>query len=184
MREWTIVIPVKGTDAAKSRLGATRELARAIAQDTVDAALQVAPVIVVTAAAPTDFPGTRVVPDPGLGLAAAVGAGIAAASGPVAVLLGDLPALRPEELRSALLAASTLDRAFVADAEGTGTSLITSVADHAAAFGEGSAQRHRDAGYVELDVEPGSGLRSDVDTPDQLERLRERVGPRTRSQLP
>jgi len=184
VREWTIVIPVKGTDAAKSRLGATRELARAIAQDTVDAALQVAPVIVVTAASPTDFPGARVVADPGRGLAAAVGAGIAHAGGAVAVLLGDLPALRPEELRSALVAASTLDRAFVPDAEGSGTSLITSTTDHAAAFGAGSAQRHRDAGYVELDVPPSSGLRSDVDTPDQLESLRDRVGPRTRAQLP
>jgi len=182
--EWTIVVPVKGTPAAKSRLGASPALAEAIALDTVEAALAVAPVIVVTpVAARFEALGATVVSDPGGGLAAAIDAGIAAASGSVAVLLGDLPALRPEELRAALDAAAAHARAFVADSEGTGTALITSTTDHAPAFGAGSAQRHRDAGYVELDVPSDSGLRSDVDTVEQLAALAGRVGDRTRTQL-
>ena len=48
LTDWTVVIPVKGTPDAKSRLGASAEMAMAIALDTVEAALMVAPVIVVT----------------------------------------------------------------------------------------------------------------------------------------
>ena len=181
---WTIVIPVKGTDAAKSRLHATRELARAIAQDTVEVALIVAPVIVVTAASAHDFPGASVIADPGTGLDGAIAAGLAAVDGPVAVLLGDLPALQPEELADALRRASLLGRSFVPDADGTGTTLIASTTDHAPAFGGGSAERHRAVGYVEIEVGAESGLRRDVDTREQLEALRGRLGVRTRAQLP
>ena len=185
LSQWTIVVPVKGTVAAKSRLAATAELALAIALDTVEAALAVAPVIVVTpAAAPFAALGARVVADPGGGLSAAIDTGIAVAQGNIAVLLGDLPALRPEELQTALDAAAAHPRAFVPDADGTGTVLITSTTDHASAFGAGSAQRHREAGYVELDLPADSGLRSDVDTAEQLERLRGRLGKRTTAQLP
>ena len=185
LSQWTIVIPVKGTPGAKSRLGAGPALAEAIALDTVEAALAVAAVIVVTPSG-REFEalGARVVADPGGGLAAAVEVGIASARGNVAVLLGDLPALQAADLRAALDAASTQKRSFVPDREGTGTVLIASTTDHAAAFGEGSAQRHRDAGYVELDVDPDSALRSDVDTVEQLERLGTRVGKRTTAQLP
>ena len=177
------MIPVKGTAGAKSRLGASTALAEAIALDTIRAAVEVAPVVVVTASL-ADFPGARVVGDPGTGLNAAVEAGIASIDGPVAVLLGDLPALQPAELRTALDAARAHDRAFVPDAEGTGTSLIASTTDHAPAFGAGSAQRHRDAGYERLEVSESSGLRRDVDTPDQLAALGDRVGPRTRTRQP
>lgn len=180
---FTIVIPVKGTDAAKSRLGATRELARAIAQDTFEAALAVAPIIVVTAASARDFPGATVIADPGRGLDAAIAAGIASATGNVAVLLGDLPALLPDELSAALAIAETLERSFVPDADGTGTTLIASTTDHAPAFGAGSAARHRAAGYAEIELSRDSGLRRDVDTREQLESLHERVGPRTRALL-
>lgn len=181
---WTIIIPVKGTDAAKSRLGATRELARAIAQDTVEAALAVAPVVVVTAASPSDFAGATVIADPGAGLGAAIELGLANASGNVAVLLGDLPALEPHELADALAVAETHGRSFVPDADGTGTTLLASTTDHAPAFGGGSAARHRAAGYVEIELDADSGLRRDVDTREQLEALRDRLGIRTRAHLP
>ncbi|TBN56109.1 2-phospho-L-lactate guanylyltransferase [Glaciihabitans arcticus] len=183
MVDWTIVIPVKGTVGAKSRLGASAALAEAIALDTIRAALEVAPVIVVTASTSV-FAGTRIVADPGTGLNAAIGAGIKAADGPVAVLLGDLPALLPAELRAALDAASAHPRAFVPDAEGAGTVLLTSTIGHTPAFGQGSAQRHREAGYVELELPADSGLRRDVDTPEQLAGLGERLGAATRAALP
>lgn len=185
MLHWTIVIPVKGTSAAKSRLGGGDHLAVAIAADTVEAARAVARVIVVTdPAAAEHFTGVEIVADPGRGLGAAVSAGISAAGdGPVAVMLGDLPALTPDELRDALRVAEQQPKSMVPDAEGEGTTLITALdpADHAPAFGPGSRAAHGAAGYRELTV--GPGLRSDVDTPEQLAALAGRLGPKTTAAL-
>ncbi|HEY5320666.1 MAG TPA: hypothetical protein VIJ76_07300, partial [Galbitalea sp.] len=94
MPEWTVVIPVKGTPDAKSRLGASPALVRAIAVDTVAAvtSLEASRVIVVTSpAAAPDFEslGATVIPDTATSLNSAIALGIAAAGdGPVAVLLG------------------------------------------------------------------------------------------------
>ena len=185
MPEWTIVVPVKGTASAKSRLGGSPELALAIALDTVAAALEVAPVIVVTPLAePFVVLGATVVADGRSGLSAAIRQGVnAAGDGAVAVLLGDFPAMQPAELGSALAAAGRHPLAFVPDADGTGTVLVTALraADHAPAFGPGSAALHRAAGYVELDVPVSAGLRRDVDTPADLAALGDRLGERTRS---
>ncbi|MCD2441124.1 2-phospho-L-lactate guanylyltransferase [Agromyces sp. SYSU K20354] len=94
----------------------------------------------------------------------------------IAVLLGDLPALRPEELDAALDAASRHPLAFVRDADGTGTTLATAApagASGAAAFephfGPDSAARHLAAGFVELAASDLTGLTRDVDTVDALE---------------
>ncbi len=187
MTDWVVVVPVKGTAGSKSRLDASLELARAIALDTVEVALTVAPVVVVTdAASATDFVslGARVVDDPGAGLNAAIAAGVDAAGVGVAtaVLLGDHPALRSEELRDALAAASGVPRALVADADGTGSALTTALPGerHQFEFGEGSRQAHAAAGYLELEGN-WPGLRRDVDTAADLEGLN--LGPRTRSAL-
>jgi 2-phospho-L-lactate guanylyltransferase len=196
--EWTVVVPVKGTVAAKSRLGASRELAIAIALDTVAGAISAAGnVIVVTSrAVASEFEalGARVVMDPGGGLGGAVAAGIAAAldsaldsavpaaeAVAIAVLLGDVPALQPRELRAALMAAESHPLSFVADADGTGTVLIAALdgRGHTPAFGPDSRARHVAAGYVELPVDAASGLRRDVDTPEQLDALAGRLGART-----
>ncbi|MGO4859747.1 2-phospho-L-lactate guanylyltransferase [Arthrobacter sp. 2MCAF14] len=182
---WTIVVPVKGTAAAKSRLGADSGLARAIALDTVAAALPVGRVVVITsAAAAADFRalGAETVLDPGQGLSAAVLQGIEAAGpGRVAVLQGDLPALTSAELKAALSLAASAELAFIADAAGTGTTLITALVPerHRPAFGEGSRVAHGAAGYIELYVDKTSGLRCDVDTWADLERLEGRLGRRT-----
>lgn len=187
MPDWTVVVPVKGTVASKSRLGASAELALAIALDTVEAALGAADVLVVTSpsiAASFEVLGARVVHDSGTGLAAAVEQGIAAAgAGRVAVLLGDVPALQSRELEDALELAAQHQRAFVADADAQGTVLITALVatDHRPAFGPSSRAAHLAAGYLELDFNPDSGLRRDVDTPAQLASLADRLGPRTRS---
>jgi 2-phospho-L-lactate guanylyltransferase len=185
MSEWTIVVPVKGTPSAKSRLGGSPELALAIALDTVAAALQVAPVIVVTAqGGPFEELGARVIADPQSGLSAAIREGVnAAGEGAVAVLLGDLPAMQPAELAAALAGAGRHPLAFVPDADGDGTVLITALraADHAPAFGQDSRALHLAAGYRELDVPADSGLRRDVDTPAQLASLAGSLGTRTSS---
>jgi 2-phospho-L-lactate guanylyltransferase len=206
--EWTVVIPVKGTPDAKSRLGASPELVRAIAVDTVAAVVAVAEracpeevalrpsrrveaprIIVVTSPSTApDFEalGATVIPDTATSLNSAIALGIAAAGdGPVAVLLGDLPALRPAELAAALKLAAGHPLAMVPDADDTGTVLITALraADHAPAFGANSRALHRAAGYVELDLPADSGLRRDVDTPSQLSELASRLTPRTRTLL-
>jgi 2-phospho-L-lactate guanylyltransferase len=86
----------------------------------------------------------------------------------VAALVGDLPALRPEELADALTAAAGHPRAFVPDAEGAGTTLLAvrPGVSLAPAFGAGSAARHG-SGAVALDA--GPGLRRDVDTAADLQ---------------
>jgi len=206
---WTLVLPVKGGPTAKSRLGAPPELATAIALDCLDAVLgcpDVAPAVVVTAddaaAADARAAGADVVreSDPGAGLRAALRDGLAAAAGPVAVLLADLPALRPADLSAALRAAARALRepgpgpqagpdapgaapamAFVPDADRTGTVLLAGL-DPAAvrpAFGPGSAAGHTRSGARRLDL-PLPRLRRDVDTREDLATaLALGVGPRT-----
>jgi len=180
--EFTIVIPVKGTSAAKSRMGTgdNSVLALAMALDTVEAALQVAPVVVVTAdAEPFRVLGARVILDPGMGLNGAIDAALEQVSGPTAVLLGDHPALRPTELADALGLASGYTRALVADADGEGSALTTSLGAHELRFGADSRARHIAEGYVEL-VGDWPGLRRDVDTVEQLAELNY-LGARTRA---
>src|SRR5690606_32503797 len=103
-------------------------------QDTVRAAVAcpvVASVVVVTddetvAAAVTAL-GARCVPDrPAAGLNPALVHGAAGVPGDWgrAALTADLPALRPSELAEALRQASGDGPAFVADAAGTGTTLL------------------------------------------------------------
>jgi 2-phospho-L-lactate guanylyltransferase len=86
----------------------------------------------------------------------------------VAALVGDLPALRPDELSAALLAAAAQPRAHVADEQGTGTTLLTARPREPLLpeFGPGSAARHHCAGAARLDA--GPGLRLDVDTAADL----------------
>ena len=132
-------------------------LARALAIDTVTAAAEaVGPhhVVVVTsdaevleAVAPV---GVGRADDPGRGLNEAVHAALGdlPSDQPAAVLLGDVPALRPPDLRAALVAGDACDRWFVPDAEGTGTVLLgaRTAATVRPAFGSGSAGRHESGG--------------------------------------
>ena len=73
------------------------------------------------------------------------------------------------------------DKAFVADAEGTGTTLVAvrDPASFVSHFGAGSRAAHVAAGIVEITLEVSS-LRRDVDTADDLAAARLLgVGPRT-----
>lgn len=195
---WSIVIPVKGGDTAKSRLGADSRrlgLAGAFALDTVRVVVgseAVRDVLVVTdPATGRAFRalGARVVPDPGRGLVAAISAGLEAVSGArsgAAILLGDLPALRSDDLTEFLSAARLVPAAIAADANGTGTSISTarSGSRHRVRFGADSRRRHRQAGYVDLTHLAPASLRSDVDTPDDLAIVRRlRVGRSTTAVL-
>lgn len=184
---WRLVVPVKEAHLAKTRLVAPTpvsrpELARALALDTLHAVCRALPpedVYVVTSDQVVRGVcaawGVSLVPDPGKGLNAAVQRGIAAAresfsgsgSGrePVAVgvLLGDLPALRPEDLLVALAACGQHEQAVVPDLSGTGTVLLTATGGTLPdpSFGPGSAARHAEVATVlPLDL---PRLRQDVD---------------------
>lgn len=182
---WTVVIPVKGTSRAKSRLApavtddARAVLARAFALDTIAAALAAASVdrVVVVGDDPSLAGAAEFLREPAgpaRGLLPAIRHGIVHArrevDTPVAVLLGDLPALRPQELDAALGAAARHPLAFVRDADGTGSTLASAGAGVAfePQFGPESAARHTAAGFVELEASAWPGLVRDVDTVDAL----------------
>lgn len=178
---WTVIIPVKRLEAAKSRLrpelANVPELALAFAMDTVAAAVaasNVAEVIVVTSDARVLASmkplGVTVVDDPGPNLNAAIAAGIERASGCIAVITGDLPALRPADLAVALALAEAADRAMVADHSGTGTTLIAAMNASLLhpQFGRASRDLHEKSGHTVLDIPIDSPLRWDVDTADDL----------------
>jgi 2-phospho-L-lactate guanylyltransferase len=199
-----VVVPVKDAAAGKTRLAGALDdrsrtaLARAMALDTIAAAAAceaVGVVVVVTGDAVVTAEASggrllangaavRVIPEPShagarSGLDAAADAGVAhartaAPAAPVAVLLGDLPALRPEDLGSALVAAEAHPRAMVADAPGTGTTLLTLAAATPlhSRFGAGSAAAHKGLGYVPLDIFEASTLHRDIDLPADLDALR------------
>jgi 2-phospho-L-lactate/phosphoenolpyruvate guanylyltransferase len=175
---WTVIIPAKALPEAKSRLlpassddAAHRQLVEAIRADTVAAAQatpEVARVLLVA-----DRPageGVLVQVRPGLNAALTEGAEYAARSWPddgVATLVGDLPALRPDELSAALAGAAEHAHAFVPDAAGTGTTLLTAAPGRVLrpAFGPGSAVRHA---ATAARIAAGPGLRHDVDTTEDL----------------
>lgn len=202
---WSIVVPVKRLAVAKTRLyGAgvalpeRRALVLALAADTVTAALAsaaVGRVFVVTdepeAADLMRTAGAVVLPDrpdAGLNPAVAYGAAVAAEQAPAdgaAVLASDLPALRPGELAEALAAAGAHPRAFVADAAGLGTALLTAAPGHPLdpRYGPASRHAHAGSGAVELTGDWPS-LRRDVDTPHDLTAARALgVGSATRDVL-
>jgi 2-phospho-L-lactate guanylyltransferase len=196
---WILVIPVKRTAIAKSRLAAAYpqhrpELARAFAVDTTAAALDsplVYAVLVVTddpvVSADVTAIGAHVVPDlPGVGLNGALehGAAVAAAQYPgmgIAALSADLPALRPAEL-SAVLAACTADRSFVIDEPGTGTTMLAAGPGIPLdpRFGVGSALAHQTSGALPIALTSIDSVRRDVDTAaDLAHAVQLGVGPAT-----
>jgi 2-phospho-L-lactate guanylyltransferase len=199
---WTVVVPVKGGPAAKSRLsplGARRlAVAAAVAADTMAtlrSTSRVSGLLVVTrdpqAAATAEALGALIVTEPAAGLDAAVAAGLRVAPRhrPCAVVLADLPALRPADVADVLdrCAAALLGgavRVVVPDVEGDGTVLMAG--GHPAAlhpsFGPGSAARHASGGLL-LPI-LNDRVRRDVDTPDDLSTaVRLGVGPATRAAL-
>lgn len=103
-------------------------------------------------------------------------------AGPIGVLQADLPALRPTELADALgqalsaFRAGLAQRAFCADGQGQGTTLLLASprVELAPAFGVGSAGSHERSGALRL-VGAWPGLRRDVDRPEDL-RLAVRIG--------
>jgi 2-phospho-L-lactate guanylyltransferase len=187
---WTVIVPVKELHLAKSRLGelgviARRQLARAFALDTVDAALRcpwVGAVVVVTNESVGSVfrdRGCAVVPDvPDAGLNPALafaGEQVRARSpqAALAAISSDLPSVRPDDL-SAVLGVAPQRAWFVSDSHRIGTTMLGSPsgAEWQPAFGGASRAAHLERGNVEVDVPGLERLRLDVDTTADLETAR------------
>lgn len=200
---WAIVVPIKRLAIAKTRLAdvadVRADLALAMALDTVAAAhacATVHQVVVVTdepsAAEALTSIGALVVADtPDAGLNPALRHGALAAAGTsarcgVAALSSDLPALRSVDLDGVLAAAADHPSCIVADADETGTTLLTArdVDAFAPRFGARSRQAHVDNGAYDLTAAAAASLRRDVDTLDDLRSAVELgVGPATAAAL-
>jgi 2-phospho-L-lactate guanylyltransferase len=201
LQEVGLIIAVKRLSAAKTRLapllaaGTREEVVLAMLIDTITAALAAPAVRSVTVVTPdpvaaravTDL-GAAVLTDPTpAGHPNPLNNAIAAAESAVgkdvtniAVLQGDLPALRTVELTEAIDAARIHARSFIADRHRTGTAALFAFgAPLDPRFGSDSARRHADSGAFELTAS-WPGLRCDIDTPDDLNvALRLGVGPTT-----
>jgi 2-phospho-L-lactate guanylyltransferase len=181
--QWSLVVPVKRLEVAKSRISlgtADRaDLALAMATDTVAAAVActlVSHVVVVTddarAIAALSGPDVTIVADePDSGLNPALRHGAAAADGRrIVAVSADLPALTATDLATVLVAASRHSSGVVADQTGTGTTVLTaaSAAAFAPSFGAASFAAHRRAGSVDLTAIAAPSVRRDVDTVEEL----------------
>lgn len=185
---YAVLLPVKPPAYGKSRLvglpdAERRRLAEAFALDTATSCLEAAHVAAVLAI--TDDAlfsshlaalGCAAIPDGVAGdLNGTLRQGAAEAHRrwpaltPVA-LCGDLPALRATDLDAALAAAAETAPAmrYVADADGSGTTLFTAAYDaFTPRFGSGSREQHDLLGATPIDGDLAS-LRHDVDDLEAL----------------
>lgn len=183
---WTILVPVKETHLAKSRLtefdSAERSaLALAFALDTLSAALACRSVV--SAVAVTNDAAVRTAvrrlgaevlpdgPDAGLNPALAAAANTVRAEGRirVAALSSDLPALTAETL-SMVLDDPPAEYWFVADVRGDGTTMLgaSGAISLRPSFGPHSSAAHASNGAL-AEVRGGlERLRQDVDTKADL----------------
>jgi len=132
--------------------------------------------------------GATLVPDPGGGQGAAVRAGLAAAAlatgdaGPYLVVNADLPCVTARDLLALAGAVPDGGLALAPAADGTTNALgLASLDLFAPVYGPGSASRF--AALAASHTVEAPNLIDDVDTVADLERLRARLGPRTRAVL-
>lgn len=181
---WTVLIPMKALTEAKSRLDlpahARAELAQAMLADVISCALAVAEVrhVVVAAADPDVLAVAEALGATGEHVdAGSLNADLSKACvnstrqpGGIAIVVGDLPGLQPDDLRNALTAAPATGMAFVAGEDGGTTILLARrPVDIEPHFGANSALDH---GRVAADISTvvGPGARLDIDTAHALDR--------------
>jgi len=153
----TYLIPYR--IGGKTRLGDPK-LALAMLSDVTDAVNELAEEALVV-----DGPG---------GQGEAVAGTLAVRRGPVTILNADLPCVTSAEIEELTAAAPAL----VAARDGTTNALaLRDVGDFKPLYGPGSAARFaKHLGAISLDL---PGMRDDVDTWDDVERVRDRVGKHT-----
>lgn len=191
-----IVIPFRGS-AGKQRLtGLGEETHRAVMlamlADVLAAATQVGRTVVVTADGDgrrlATEAGAEVVDDPGGGQGDAVAAAIGLVpTGAILIVNADVPCVVPYDLR-ALLAATPLGGIALVASEDGRTNALSLPAPNLfePLYGPRSAERFQRAARnlgLEAVVVAAPNLADDVDTPDDLERVRLRAGPHTQAAL-
>jgi 2-phospho-L-lactate guanylyltransferase len=186
---WCALVPQKAFSRAKARLelpaDCRRALAVAMLRDTVAAVCATTAVERVIVLWDDDadrltVPAVDGVSAAGLGLNGSLEKGAAAARHrfphlDVLVVPGDLPALDPRELGVCLAHASEHPRAYLTDARGDGTTLLTATGDLnlLPAYGKGSAAGHAATGAAPM---PGVGVESARTDVDDLESLARALG--------
>ena len=191
-----IVVPFRGTGGKRRLRGLSRErherIVLAMLADVVAAATAVSRTVVVTSdergAEVAAEAGAETVADPGGGQGAAVAAALGLLpSGAVVILNADLPCVTPYDIRSLVASTPRGGIGVVASADGR-TNALSLPAPHLfqSLYGPRSAERFRhaaeDLGLEAVDVAIPN-LADDVDTADDLERVSDRAGPRTRAAL-
>jgi len=186
----TLVVPFRGA-AGKSRLSrlprATRTaLALAMLEDVLAACAATGPTFVVSPDECSFGEAVQVL-DPGHGQGAAVSAGldaavVADAPPPFLIVNADLPCVTARDLFTLAGAVPDDGLAYVPARDGTTNALAFAAPGiFAPVYGPGSAERFAALAQSRaLDLE---NLRDDVDTVDDLELLRDRLGPQTRKAL-
>jgi 2-phospho-L-lactate guanylyltransferase len=191
-----IVVPFRGSGGKQRLTGlgeqAHRAIALAMLADVLAAATEVGSTVVVS----DDDEGRRVaveagadvIDDPGGGQGAAVAAAIGFfPAGAVLIVNADVPCVLPYDLRSLFAATPPGGIALVASEDGR-TNALSLPAPHLfqPLFGPHSADRFaraaRDLG-LEVVVAAIPNLADDVDTPEDLERVRLRAGSHTQAAL-
>jgi 2-phospho-L-lactate guanylyltransferase len=186
----SLVVPFRGAEG-KSRLdlptmAARAALVRAMLADVVSACLAVGPTFVVTPDE-LDLGEAVIVADPGRGQGEAVRAGLDAAFAagrrePVLVVNADLPCVQARDLFALAGAVPAGGLALTAAADGTTNALaLESIDVFVPLYGPGSAARF--AALAPSRVVESPNLMDDVDTVADLERVIDRLGPRTRMVL-
>lgn len=197
------VVALKTLRSAKSRLrgvpAAYREhIAWCLAHDTISALAGAVDRIVVVSNEPSLAgrlrswgPRVRVRSEgPSIGMNAALAAGASQLVEDgvwiVVACVGDLPCLKPDTVRRLVAAAARHPRAFVADASGTGTTMLFARGVSLdPRFQGASASAHRGSGAIalgEAEVGPLTDARHDVDTLADLgDAARVGLGPQTAS---
>jgi len=157
----TFVIPYRV--GGKTRLGDPK-LAQAMLSDVIAAVHELAHEALLV-----DGPG---------GQGNAVAGALAVQRGPVTILNADLPCITGAEIEQLTAAAP----AIVPASDGTTNAIaLPDVEDFEPLYGPGSAVRFQEQlGAARLDL---PGIRDDVDTWEDLERVRDRVGRNTRKYL-
>lgn len=193
---WDIIVPLKDLTNAKSRLVTLsprhrRDLVVAMALDTLSAVVSCERSIrvhvvtddidLVDAVIGLDL-GIAVHRGAPLGLNEAVQyvAGHLSPDAATGVLLGDLPAVRGEDLAAVIDVAACESSAVVADLDGSGCTFLSArrAEQLAPRFGPNSHRRHHEAGAV--DIEANIRIRRDVDVmADLLTVATLGLGPRT-----
>jgi 2-phospho-L-lactate guanylyltransferase len=188
----SLVVPFRGA-RGKSRLGELpREvrsaLAAAMLGDVVTACTAVGPTFVVAPAGEAAVAEVTMIDDPGGGQGPAVRAGLEAAAlasggaGPLLVVNADLPCVTPRDLLALAGAVPDDGLALARASDGTTNALAVSAAGiFVPLYGPGSAERF--AALAPSRLVDAPNLMDDVDSVGDLERLRDRLGPRTRCAL-